>query len=75
MKKSDIGEWDEPAPKVKMPTKRREPQDGDEEHIPGKRKKFKKRSNRVQNPKERLWEDSTHERPKGKKPQQTGGDK
>ncbi len=57
MKKSDIGDWDEPAPKVKMPTKRRDPQDGDEEDIHRKRKDFRKRSNRERNPREELWEE------------------
>jgi len=60
MKESDISDWDEPAPKVKMPTKRRDPQDGDDEDLPRKRKNLRKRSNRKQNPKEELWEDFIH---------------
>ena len=63
MKKSNIGDWDEPAPKERMPTKRRDPQDSDEEDNLRKRKVLKKRSNRKQNPKEELWEGFLHERP------------
>jgi hypothetical protein len=63
MRRSDISDWDEPAPKMKMPTKRRDHQDRDEEYSPRKGKDTRKRSNRKQNPREELWEDLIHEKP------------